>query len=591
MEQDIQSYIMSEEKSWKTDRVPLTNSKDWNMYEHIQRCKNVANAWFNNGKNDGLRPYDDLVTPIINVAFRSQGFDVKDIVPYVNDAENYYKSFLIKKYHPKWARDNEIDTLIDTSVEGSIIYDLVIFKNIGGLPEVQPLESIAFCDQTDVLTGPICFKKQYSIPEIKKFYGKWDDDKINEAIILAQSSKPVKQADNQKAKTPGKYIEVYELHGCLPESWLKEDGDPNKYVDQLQIVNLYAKEDGTKEKITLYKGKSKPLTEIFDALKIDQVRSYGRACGRSIVESLFEPQVWNNYSMIKIKKMLDSAVNLLQTDSDEFGNQPLSQLKENTILKHESGKPITKVQNGITDMDKFISFQDRNVNTARLVGSASDPQLGVTPTSGTPLGTTQIVTSQGIGTHEYRQGKIATFFSDRLYRRWILKGLVEDMNRGHKWLSELTLDEIKYIAKAVSIKESNKKTVDMVIKYFEKKGKAPTQEEIDQFKQVIEQQVIDKGNNSFIEIIEDEFKKIPIDVMVNIAGKQKNLMKISNDISNIIRTAMSNPQAFIESGLTEPFNQLLEASGFSPVNFNKLTTPQAQPVQQQQVAQQPAMAK
>lgn len=95
--QDVFSYIKAEENNWRTERVPLTGSKSWNMYEHIERCTNVANGWFHKGNNeDGLRPYDDIVTPIINVAFRSEGFDVKDIVPYVNDATKHYKSFIIK---------------------------------------------------------------------------------------------------------------------------------------------------------------------------------------------------------------------------------------------------------------------------------------------------------------------------------------------------------------------------------------------------------------------------------------------------------------------------------------------------------------
>ena len=70
-------------------------------------------------------------------------------------------------------------------------------------------------------------------------------------------------------------------------------------------------------------------------LKIDKVRSKGRACGRSIVERLFEPQVWANYSGLKIKELLDSAINVFITDSDELGNQKLSDLKSNTLLKQE----------------------------------------------------------------------------------------------------------------------------------------------------------------------------------------------------------------------------------------------------------------
>ena len=42
-----------------------------------------------------------------------------------------------------------------------------------------------------------------------------------------------------KAQTPGRYIEVYELHGMLPETFLDPEGDPNKFVRQMQIVTYY----------------------------------------------------------------------------------------------------------------------------------------------------------------------------------------------------------------------------------------------------------------------------------------------------------------------------------------------------------------
>ena len=140
MEQDVFNYIREQESAWKTTRVYLTGSKDWNMFEHIERCTNVANGWFHTGKNDGIRPYNDIVTPIVNVAFRSEGFDAKDIVPFVNNQSKAFYSFIIKKYAPQWNRKVELDTIIDDIVESSVIYDLVLVKNYKNeLPQVIDL--------------------------------------------------------------------------------------------------------------------------------------------------------------------------------------------------------------------------------------------------------------------------------------------------------------------------------------------------------------------------------------------------------------------------------------------------------------------
>jgi len=136
---------------------------------------------------------------------------------------------------------------------------------------------------------------------------------------------------------------------------------------------------------------------------------------------------------------------------------------------------------------------------ARTTGSANDPQLGVEPSSGTPMGLQQIVVNQGQGLHDYRRGKIAIFWGE-IYRDWVLPHLVDEMNQGDEWLADLDLSEMQFIAKQISTKKANKKAVDMAIKYFDKKGNAPTQEEIDAFREVIKKNFMDTGSKHFLEI-------------------------------------------------------------------------------------------
>ena len=575
---NVFEYITSEEANFKTARVPLTRTKDWNFVEHVERCTNVANAWFNQGSNDpnNGRPYDDIVTPIINVAFRSEGFDVKDVVPYIDDVEQNYKSFLVKKYHPKWARLNQLDTFIDEVTETSIIYDLVLVKDANNVrPEVVDLKTIAFCDQQDIMAGPICIEHQYTPTEHVSFKGKWDDDAIDMAIMLAKSEIEVKGVDGQVVKTPGKYIKCYELRGDLPESWDKtvENGDPNKYTPQMKVVCYYTNKDGNKEGITLYEGRDKPLSENFFALKIDTVKSKGRAAGRSIVEQLFEPQVWANYDAIKFKKMLDAAVNLFQTDSDEYANQKLSALPENTILKHETGRPITRVDGNMQNATMITNDRIKQENSARTIGSASDAQLGTNPTAGTPFALQNLVVQQGQGIHQYRQGKIATFFADVLYPKLILPYLVKDMNGGKSFSEELSFDEIQQVCNQIASNRVESKMAEMI---FE--GKVVTPEAKAQALEMYKQEFMKGGERSFFEVIKDELKDIPTSVMINVVGKQKNLAANADKITNVIREVIRNAQAFQQNpGLAKPINQLLEDSGLSPIDFSQIFLPPVGP--------------
>jgi len=575
--QDVFSYITAESNNWRTARIPITNSKDWNMYEHIQRCKNVSNAWYHQGKNDGMRPYNDIVTPIINVAFRSEGFDVKDIVPFVNDAQNYYKSFLVKKYHPQWARKHELDTFIDEVVETSIIYDLVLVKNINNVrPEVVDLTTLAFCDQSDVLAAPICIKHQYTTAELNAFRGKWDDEAIDMAITQATAEKKIAIAEDQVVKTHAKYIEVFELRGDLPEVWIDKEAEEYSYTPQMHIVCYYTNSSGAKTGITLFEGKDKPLKDNFKALKIDQVRSKGRACGRSIVETLFEPQVWNNYAGIKIKDLLDSALTVFQSSSDQFGNQKLSDLKTNTVLKHEPDRPITKLDGTLQNLPAFSNYQAEMGSNARMLGSASEGALGVNPTSGTPFALQNLIVQEGQGIHEYRQGKIATFFADVLYRDWILGYIVKDMNGGKKFSEDLTLDELQEIADTMSMRFGEEQKLKLVLAEEE-----VTQEIIDELVKLKKGEIMKRGTRGFFETIKGELDDLPLDVFVNIKGKQRKMAENADKITNVLREIIANPQAFQQiPGVGKAFNELLEESGMSPINFAQFTE---LPEQQEQV--------
>lgn len=88
---DIYGYITAEENNYKIDRVPITDGWEWNMFEHIKKSNLYKNFKFYKGDNDGMRPFKNIIRPILNVAYRSEGFDVKDIEPFVNDQKNYYK--------------------------------------------------------------------------------------------------------------------------------------------------------------------------------------------------------------------------------------------------------------------------------------------------------------------------------------------------------------------------------------------------------------------------------------------------------------------------------------------------------------------
>lgn len=588
---DIYDYIIAEEANYKTQKVPVQDGWEWNMYEHIRRSVLAKNSKFSKGENDGSRPYKNVIRPILNVSYRSEGFDVKDIEPFVDDEQFYYKSFLVRKYHPKWARKNDIDTFIDETVESYVDFGLALSKNVNTTkPENVPLQSIAFCDQTDILSGPICIRHQYSPDQLKDMEGKWWSGPIDMAITMAKSEKEMPGMGKETTKTPGKYIEVFELHGMFPETWLNKEEDaeideitgqkiystdPKKFCLQAHYVGFYKDTSNDKQGITFYKGKEKE--SIFKTIVRDKI--HNRACGFGGIEELFEPQVWINYNEIKIKAMLDAAALMILQTADsawETKNGNVNDLETGRVLYHEENKPLTQVTLQPQNQAVFENKTKEWEQNARTIGSAGDAQLGINPTSGTPFKLQDLVVDQGQGLHQYRQGKIATYLGE-IYRDWVLVHLVKEMNNGQKFLDELSLDELQYVSESVIENEINSRIKEKMLKPG-KEAKVMRQDAIDSLRSLLKEQFMKGGNKRFLEIVKGELKSLPIDVYMNIVGKQKNLSKNADKLTNIFRQIFANPQILAMPGMAKLFNEIIESSGFSPVDFSSFTKPAVAPV-------------
>ncbi len=572
MAENVFDYILDEASAYRTQQIPV-GDWEWNMYDHIQLCDRLKNSKYKDSKL-GDKPFNNLIIPIRNVSLRTEGFDVKDIEPYVDSDKDYHKSFLIRKFHAKWARRNNLDEFIDEIIESDFDYGLTLVKNINSIkPEVVPLQRIAFCDQTNILSGPLCERHMYSPNELLDMAGKWDTDKIDEAITMAQAEKTVPTAQGQKAKTPGKYIEVFELHGVLPTSWLgeKADGITTRYTRQAHYVTYYRDQQGKKHGICLWKGRER--TNIYKAKK--RTNYYGRACGVSGIEELFEPQIWSNYSEIQLKEMLDVAsLMILQTADDTFAKKnKIQTLSKGEILKHEDDKPLTQVNIQPINEAAFNNSIIKWGQAARTTGSADSPQFGEKPSSGTPFKLQELVVNEGAGIHDYRKGKNSTFVAE-LYRDGIIQYLVDDMNKGHKWVDDLTLDELQEVARRLSVNLSNERIKEIVLNGEAESGIVTPSQQV-AMQRAVQDEFKKGGSSYFFEIFEKEMESAPVDVKINIAGKQKNLYMITDKLVNVFKEVLANPMALKNPALAKIFNEIIEYSGLSPVDFSTL---QSEPV-------------
>ena len=580
----VYQYILREEKEFQTGPgVPVVDGWDFKMHEHIRLTTLYKYGQLSTGKTDD-KPVENIILPILNVAYRLEDINVKDIKIYVDDKNLFHKSFIIRKFHDRWARKFEIDTFLDNLKTSWIDFGLSLVKNRKNHPESVPLQRLAFCDQTDILSGPICEKHLFSPDQLQEMSGRWDADKIEEAIVLARAEKANSQVQGQKQKTPGKYIEVYELHGTFPEDWLKDDGDPYKYTKQIHIVTYYETENREQEGITLYKGPESK--SIYDSSKRDEI--HGRACGYGGGEELFEPQVWHTYSLIQLKEMLDIASLMIvkTTDAGLAKRQKITDLVKGEMLEVATGEDASQLELNPINWTAFKDWQNDRKLSAQTQGSANDPQLGVEPKSGTAMGLQRTTIQQGQGIHEYRKGIISTYVV-RLYRNWFLQYLIDEINKGDEWMEELSLKELQWISEKVSNNRAEKKKINLILS-----GKTVEQADIDIYKQQVKEELLGE-KEQFIGALKDEFKDVPIDIKVNIGDKQRNLQGEAGTIMDFIKAIISTGGAMLQyEGMDDLLNQVIEYMGLNPVDFssigqqqNQLTQPTQQAAPQQAAPQ------
>lgn len=554
----IYNYITGQKNKYERP-IQLDEGWSWGMKAHLRRSYLYKNSQFEEeNDNRELRPNRNIVLGILNVQYRTEGFDVKDIELYVNNEDEYYKSFLADKFHSKWSLDNSIDTFIDELVESYCDYGgALVRKTEDSRPEVVDLRTIAFCNQRDLLGSPFGVNHSFSPTQLRKMkkWGKPDHGAtmdIETLIRLVQ-----RQGDEE--------IKIIEVHGELPTEYLSgvEVMDESKKDEaQIQVVAFYQDEKGNEQGVTLFKSREPQLP--FKLLKRDDIK--GRALGRGGVEELFDSQEWTNWNEVKITEMLEAASKIIPiTDDATLAAKHPSGMKNMDnleFLQVGEGKTVGAFDNTPRNITVFNNALDRWQQQAQIVGSASEPLLNQRVSAGTPFKLFEAQTAQGIGIHEYRQGKIAVFV-DEIYRDWILPHIQKEIVKGDSFLVELSANEMLELSEKVTQHAVNRALINKVLE-----GSVVFNEDKQALREQAKGEFLNSGNKKFVEILKGEMGDVSLSIRTNIAGKQKNLQMLTDKVVNVIRQYLATPQIRQDPEMTKLMNTVLESSGLSPIMFS-----------------------
>ena len=579
---EIYDLIKKEEKKFNLF-IPITKEWDWNFPDHVNTTILYKNSVFKKGKDDN-KPFKNITRPLLSLQYRAEGFDVKDIVLYIEEHDKDFQSFLIRKYHDKWAVDNNLEDFIDKLVESFVDFGgALVKKTKGPIPEVIPLQRLAFCDQSDMLGGPICEKHYYSPTELRKEAKGKNWKNVEKVIELSEKLKNVNDA--RKVETPGKHIEIYELHGTFPRYCLYDEEYDGEYdeedlVGQVHLCAFYNNNEGKDEGISIFKSVEKD-----DAYKVilrDEI--YGRALGLGGGEELFQDQIWTNYGMIRLKQLLDSASKVLfKTTDPKFSNRnKTDNLDNGEILVLDPGHDIGQLDSVPRSTPLFDRFvQDWEVHAQRM-SAASDSMFGNAPTAGTPFKSLELQVAESHSLHEYRKTKLANFLSG-IYHDWIVPKLIQSIVSDEEFMAELDMDELQYVAEGLVNSNTNKYIKDSILN-----GVMLPEEAVSFVRERAMESFLKDGNKRFLKILKEEFTKAHLNVKINISGKQANLSEKVDKLTNVMRFMLStydpNTKTFAvfeDPRMMKIFYKIIENSGLEPSDFSARTSAQVRQVPQE----------
>jgi len=592
---DIYDFVTQEELDFQKGIDIL--GWDWSMADHIKTSFFYKHGRLLHG-NDDDTPVKNITKPILNMHYWVEDVDVKALVIYIENPELHHLSFLVKKYHDDvFLQENNLDSLFDEINQSRIDYGAGLVMDVGkARPQRMDLETIAFCNQSNMLTSPIGFKIYLSPSDLQDMEDRgWGDKSkgathtIEEAIVLSRQDAGSEGGKIKKpTETPGKYIQAYVVIGNMPQAYL-DDSESEEYTYQMQVVCFYQNKDSEKQGITLLALKCE---NPFKLIKRDEV--FGRACGYGGAEELFEPQAWTTYSEIQKKEMMDAAAKIVHlTDDEDFvkRNRSLKNVSNNEVLLLDEGKTVKQMDT----YPRSMVLLEKSVNEwweyGQTIAAAPNPLMGKEPVSGTPFALQNLVVQTGKSSHDFRRGQYAKFIEE-IYRDWIIPYICEEITKGQKFLSTLSLDEMEMVVKKTVIRETNQFKINTILS-----KKAIDNGMIENFELKTKEKFME-DNNKFIEILKKELKDAKLNIKINVAKKQKDLGAMTDAVSNIMRQALAtyNPQTqtfaiFDDPRMAKMLNQILEYSNMSEINFSaskptnqQINQPTNQPVQLPQPA-------
>ena len=585
--QSIQELVRKAEENYVRGDTKISKYVDYSMYEVIETIYAYLNSKHISGSTDSQgreKPFFNIVTAAVNIWYRATDIDRKNIRIKANKISDYTKGFLATVHLNSWMKKARFGQFLNewgralsqygSSVVKFVEKDGVLHANV--IPWSRLIvDSIDFGKNVKI-------EKLFFTPSELRQQDKYDKTVVDN--LIANVSQAREDLEGHKKDNMSDYIEVYEVHGEMPLSFLTdEDKDEDTYRQQMHVISFQEKKDkGGFEEFTLYSGKEAKDPYMLTHLIAEE----GRTLSIGAVESLFDAQWMQNHTIKNMKDQLDLASKLVfQTaDANYTGRNVLTAIEQGDILIHADNQPLTQVNNGSHDIASLQAFAREWKVLSQELTSTPDAVRGNTMPSGTAYRQVAILNNEANSLFEIMVENKGLHLEDML-REFIIPHLKKQMNNGDEVAATLEAHDLTQID-SIYIPIAAKKAESRRVIGTLLEGGIPSPVDTAGAEAQIRQQLSTLGNTRFFTPDDAKklnwneiFKDFEWEVDIEITNENTDKEVVLTTLSTVLQNIAGNPGLLQDPNARMIFSRILEETGrISPIEIAQAQAqPQASP--------------
>jgi len=575
---DLQDNFLNGETR-KSEYVTTNLKKDLDRIDAYLESKHISGETDSQGRE---KPFFNIVTSAVNIWFRATDIDRKNIRIKATKKADITSAYLATILLQEWMRKTAFGKFLNLwgMTEASHLSSVVKFVEKGGelIPEVISWDRL--------IVDPIDF---YSNSVIERFYltpaqlrkDKTYDQDFVEKLIDAKSSRKDMEGQTEDAKS--EYIEIYEIHGELPLSYLTDkEEDKDIYQQQMHVISFVeSKENGKYDDYTLYSGKESRSPYLLTSLlpNID-----GSISLKGAVKTLFDTQWMVNHTAKTIKDQLDLASKLIfQTSDGSFvGRNVLTNMQNGDILTYKINQPLTQINNSSHDITALQSYGQQWQQIGNQATGISEAMLGAAPKSGTAWRQTEallrenhslfelMIENKGLDLETMMTKFVIPFIKKKIDTTKEISAILED--------HQIKQIDNAYIPQEIIIRRNNQIKKEIL------SGNIAEEPDMVELRTTVREELDAFGNQRFIKPSEipsvtwkKSLKDFEWDVMIEITGEQQDKQSTMSVLQGVFDTiADPNRRQVLQTEEGKLlFNKILnEVGNISPIELSQISNQQ-----------------